>query len=507
MSRPRVLIEQWLPVDQIGAECMRERGASSALPPLYFLHVWWARRPLTVSRAAILSSLLPAYPTEEDNDARPWPKKLLKRFPTFDAYKQWFLELIGILGNPAASKRIIDWAKAQGIKLTPTIISKLPMEWKEGLPKDMGVSIPYGYKRAFTYNPSEEQLETLYDLLEWTWGTREITFCDPMSGGGSIPFEALRFGLTVHANELNPVASVVLKTTLDYPARLGLSLAEDVREYGKLWCERSRIRLEDFYPLASPDENIFAYIWARTVACPTTGKVVPLSPNWWLRKGADPVAVKLITDPAEDKCRFEIVKGAAACRNAHPDQGTVKRGTGLSPWTREAIDGDYIKAESKAGRLGLYLYAVGVKENGGITFRSPTKSDQDGFANSVRALKDAFGAWEARGLIPMEPRREGRADWACEIYGIKNWAESFSPRQLLSHLVFLEELRTLWTEIDARFETDRAAAIKTLLAFAFDKGLDRNAYGTTWIYQRGRNWSRLPEARLCNEMEFRRVRC
>lgn len=53
MSRPRVLIEQWLPIDQIGAECMRERGASSALPPLYFLHVWWARRPLTVSRAAI----------------------------------------------------------------------------------------------------------------------------------------------------------------------------------------------------------------------------------------------------------------------------------------------------------------------------------------------------------------------------------------------------------------------------------------------------------------------
>ena len=70
MARPRVLIEQWLPIDQIGAECMRERGASSALPPLYFLHVWWARRPLTVSRAAILASLLPAYPNGED-DIRP----------------------------------------------------------------------------------------------------------------------------------------------------------------------------------------------------------------------------------------------------------------------------------------------------------------------------------------------------------------------------------------------------------------------------------------------------
>ncbi len=174
MSRPRVLIEQWLPIDQIGAECMRERGASSALPPLYFLHVWWARRPLTVSRAAILSSLLPAYPTGDDESVRPWPQKFLKRFPTFDAYKHWFLKLIGIQGSPAASRKIIDWAKTQGLKLTPAIIAKLPKEWRDGLPNDMGVSIPYGYPRAFKYNPNSEQLETLYDFFEWTWGTREI---------------------------------------------------------------------------------------------------------------------------------------------------------------------------------------------------------------------------------------------------------------------------------------------------------------------------------------------
>ena len=41
----------------MGAETQRERGASSALPPLYFLHVWWARQPLTPSRAAIVASL------------------------------------------------------------------------------------------------------------------------------------------------------------------------------------------------------------------------------------------------------------------------------------------------------------------------------------------------------------------------------------------------------------------------------------------------------------------
>jgi adenine-specific DNA methylase len=32
-----LLIESWLPITAVGAESQRERGASSALPPLYFL--------------------------------------------------------------------------------------------------------------------------------------------------------------------------------------------------------------------------------------------------------------------------------------------------------------------------------------------------------------------------------------------------------------------------------------------------------------------------------------
>ena len=38
------LIERWLPSAQIG----------------YYLHAWWAGRPLVASRAAVLASLLPA---------------------------------------------------------------------------------------------------------------------------------------------------------------------------------------------------------------------------------------------------------------------------------------------------------------------------------------------------------------------------------------------------------------------------------------------------------------
>lgn len=484
MARPRVLIEQWLPIDQIGAECMRERGASSALPPLYFLHVWWARRPLTVSRAAILASLLPAYPTADEENGRAWPEKFLKRFPTFENYKGWFLKLIGITGNPAASRKIIDWAKTQGIKLTPKIIAQLPDEWKKGLPSDMGVSIPYGYARAFTSNPSEEQLETLYDLLEWTWGTREITFCDPMSGGGSIPFEALRFGLTVYANELNPIASVILRATLDYPARYGPTLAEDIRKYGKIWCDNVREQLEPFYPLATKDENIFCYVWARTVACPTTGKPVPLSPNWWLRKGSDPIAVRVIADEKSERCRFEIVTGASACAKLKPDQGTVKRGTGVSPWKGDAIQNSYIKSEAAQGRLGQQLYAIGSKGKGGLTFRVPTSEDEDAFDKASLAMGKCFHAWEADETIPTTVLPLDTETWTHgntpAQYGAKCFSDVFTSRQLYAHGISLRALAEVQALVLRDLPKERAHAVLTYLAFAFDKCLDYNSRMMRW---------------------------
>ena len=50
------LIEEWLPIAEIGEESMRERRSMTALPPIYYLHVWWAQRPLVASRAAVLAS-------------------------------------------------------------------------------------------------------------------------------------------------------------------------------------------------------------------------------------------------------------------------------------------------------------------------------------------------------------------------------------------------------------------------------------------------------------------
>ncbi|MCY7337917.1 MAG: hypothetical protein LH613_17170 [Chamaesiphon sp.] len=60
--------------------------------------------------------------------------------------------------------------------------------------------------------PSQDAIEKLQILCEKTWGTRTPSILDAFAGGGSIPFEAARYGLNVIASDLNPVAWVNVQT-------------------------------------------------------------------------------------------------------------------------------------------------------------------------------------------------------------------------------------------------------------------------------------------------------
>jgi putative DNA methylase len=46
---------------------------------------------------------------------------------------------------------------------------------------------------------------------------------DPFAGGGAIPLEAMRLGCEAFASDLNPVAVLIEKATLEYPQRYGKS--------------------------------------------------------------------------------------------------------------------------------------------------------------------------------------------------------------------------------------------------------------------------------------------
>ncbi len=230
-----------------------------ALPPLYFLHVWWARRPLTPSRAAVLASLAPA-----DTDPGLFLRQLgIERVQALVHGEPWTLtgELLSKVRQDGPGTECLpvdarvhraleaeDERRAQNRQLIASLkakdngLSQHPVlcRWEEEsrpLPKPwpaVGQTLPV---RRIPGDPAHVNERIDFARLnavktaigrEIRWAPEDLyaydrsynhppqghgetkTLLDPTAGGGSIPFEGLRLGHRVIANELNPVAATIL---------------------------------------------------------------------------------------------------------------------------------------------------------------------------------------------------------------------------------------------------------------------------------------------------------
>jgi putative DNA methylase len=446
------LIEEWLPIAELGEESMRERRSMTALPPIYYLHVWWARRPLVAARAAVLASLLPA-----------------------DADRKTFMHMLGIHGDPLAAKKAMDKARRTGIR----------------------IDNPYGYDRAFQHCPSEQ--DTFW-LLEETQklGIAQPTVLDPTAGGGAIPFEALRLGCDTLANDINPVAVLVQKATYEWPAKFGNTVLDEYKRLVPAFRQKLEERLTDYFPqLNAPKEIDCTYLWARTVHCPYCAGKVPLSPNWKL--APDGTGVKVLPQLADGPgdasrhCRFEIVSSLR-----EQSDGTVKGGDATCPYPDcgRVIDSDQVKTQAQAGGMGEQLFAVVFKRRLPTEYTKTGKAKKDKWERGYRAprpeddnsaaieaaLAEKLPEWEALDLVPNEKFPEICNDDRPIQYGMPLWRDMFSARQLLCHGTSVEILRELVNEESAKDGglTDASRSALAYVALALDKLRDYNSRMTRW---------------------------
>ena len=94
--------------------------------------------------------------------------------------------------------------------------------------------------------------------------------------------------------------------------------------------------------------------------------------------------------------------------------------------------------------------------------------------------------WERKGLLPdeqiSEPTNYARGHL---LYGDGRWSHLFSPRQLFSHITTLRVLHEVSERLALEVPKERAQAIQTYLALAFDKAVDYNTNRATWECTRG----------------------
>ena len=305
-----------------------------------------------------------------------------------------------------------------------------------------------------------------------------------MSGGGSIPFEAVRLGLSTYSSDINPMPIIIQKAAIEFPAKFGKNLTKYLEKYTEEIANHMSDKLSQ-YTCEHENEKNDGFIWANVINCPNPdcNLKIPLSPNWKLsnkkKKG-----LKLITPNfGQNKCNFQVVDLEKV------SEGTIKRGVGKCPRCQETFSTDYIRNEFTKNRIEDQLIAVVFKEfglkgkTGSRNFRLPSKDDLVAIEELNNNIEKNILRWKKSGLLPEEDIPNGQNTRELINKGFSKWFELFNNRQLLTNLTILEEINKLKTELkkNPEINDDLRSAIITLLQFGFNKVINYNSKLTVWM--------------------------
>lgn len=467
IKSPRKLIEVALPLDAINDACAREKSIRQGHP--CSLHLWWARRPLAAARAVLFAQLVndPGYQQgggfkygRNKKEAANERKRLFK-----------IIEAL-VLWDNLNNEDVLESARAE-----------IRRSWREvcELNKDHPQS-------AELFHPDTPP-----------------SFHDPFAGGGAIPLEAQRLGLTSYASDLNPVPVLINKAMIEIPpifsgrppASLfketgkkerdlnlirewpGTSgLAQDISYYGEWIRAEAEKRIGSLYPqvqitsemaLDRPDlrtlvgqkRTVIAWIWARTVKSPNPAFShvdVPLVSSFIVcsNEGSE-TYVQPIVDG--DKYSFHVKLGTPPLEAAAGTKAAGRAANFRCIVSDTVIDGQYIKREAQSGRMGQRLMTIVVEGDNGRIYLAPTEE-----AETI--ARSAEPSWQ-----PDVEFFHQALGFRVGNYGMSKWSDLFTPRQLVALTTFSE----LVNEARSRIRQD---ALESGM-HGDDRSLDRGGAGAT----------------------------
>ena len=394
------------------------------------------------------------------------------------------------------SRKPLSFSRASVLgSLLPADVTMEEFEYLLGLEPGQEVKL---YKTP----PSPERIRKVQDLCEQMWGKRTPVVLDAFAGGGSIPFEAARYGLNVLASDLNPVAVVTMKAAMEYPLKFGPDLQVDIDKWVKWVGDEAQKRLAEFFP-SPTGETVQNYLWAHTVVCPNCESVVPLSPNWWLSKTSnyagkgqarkvtsDWYAVKPIPNPKNKRVDFELVRGKkgqgttiqTADGEYDPDTTTtISRSVGKCPNCSSVIEQDYLMNYGQTIGFKYQLYAIAYKKGkGSLEFKTPTKLDLEGLNKAAIYFQSQIQHFQDAVILPDVSIYPGFNTDQLLRYGMDSWDKLFNQRQLLTLVTYVKIINEAKALIQAEYKLEKVEAIATYLALVLDRCVDRNCRLSIW---------------------------
>lgn len=527
-----------MPIKEISAESVRDKSIRHG--HISTLHLWWVRRPLPVCRAVIFASLVPDPLDPECPQAfcdavqdllannplyAPYPDIPYTSIydPMPDNLRNRLLMFIGkfspvcqknmLAGKTTPSKdqvqegclikweskndptvlrlaRLLIWV-AHNSELRPeATYTDLTVEFDEASKAITNAETAlYHTPNRHLASPEVTAKEAALQKAIEKFQNRMPSVFDPFAGGGAIPLEAARLGCRSFGNDINPIAHIIEKGSVEFPQKYGKPiiytheefmalygkegiklytenfggmptgnveipnrLSFDVEYYAKKLLAMTEAEVGHLYPADEKGNKPIAYYWTRTATCsnPSCKAEVPLLKQFYL---ANTKSKKVYLNPIihGTDIQFEIKEGSYD-EKALP--GWNNRGNMTCPCCGNITPVDQVKQQFKNKKTSELILSVIYETNGGKYYATPHKDN----------------SYQPHLTIENKPNEkmavENNRNFNTPGWGIDNYGDMFSCRQLYMLFTLIKNLSQLKSEINT---SEYHQALLTFLAIWFDR--------------------------------------
>ncbi|AHW58665.1 Adenine-specific DNA methylase, contains a Zn-ribbon domain [Draconibacterium orientale] len=554
MTQAKKLIEVAMPIKEISAESVRDKSIRHG--HISTLHLWWARRPLPVCRAVVFASLVPDpldpnCPTafkeavqlllgRANNPGDPYkpyddiPYTAVID-PMEDNGRNRLMMYIGKfsdtfiknehLGKKTSAKEnlsfasLIKWDNKNderiiGIARKLIWVAHNSASGKSA--KGMIADFDSHYEaikdaEQDLYSTPDRHISSdaiiakenkLNEAIEAFLNKMPKVF-DPFAGGGAIPLEAARLGCRSYGNDINPVAHIIQKGSLEFPQKYGKPITYSIKEFAKQYGEEelnkvpvdwkvftgnsqwtsvnvpNRLAFDvefyakkllketekeigNLYPVDSKGNKPIAYYWSKIGVCsnPSCKAEVPMLRGFYLcNKSNKKIFLKPIINGT--KIEFEIESGSTN------EPGWMERANLKCPCCGNITEAKLLKNQFKKELPKQKLLAVIYDGRDGKEYRKPTP-------NESKIIEREVNVERSDELMPQGDSQNIK----IPLWGYKRWMDMFSDRQLNCIQTFIYKLNDFKKEVLVKDEYSKC--ILTYLAIWIDRIIPVNTSFGRW---------------------------
>ena len=295
----------------------------------------------------------------------------------------------------------------------------------------------------------------------------KISVLDPFGGSGNLVLPAVQLGMDVTVSDYNPLAWLIERASLEFPAKYGASLRDDFLDCATKAVEMTQKEVGKYFK-----KSCLTYLWCWCIRCPYCSQRFPLTNHMYIEVTSKrKIGIKVW--PEGGDFRVELVRGMT---EADGKKYTQKRGKAVCISCTNTIQRIKIEHDIKKYK-DREMIAVQIRTAKGRDYALPSEEDKKLYKNAVCAFNQKRQELEFNGLIPTEPilASHGTKNTLWN-YGINTWDQYFDERQLLVLCSLIKNIKKVCADVPS----EKRFMIATYLSFVLAKRIDNAGLGVIW---------------------------